>query len=180
MVPVEVPAGVDAPNRIYYSDPGAAHPTVPTWRADCGAVCPSISCPVPAPGEAFFVGEAWFETTGREEQTIALHRAAGGNPGGRFRWSQARHMPEWAARSRFEVVSRAAVRVGDIGARAERSGLLFAENRWCYERSGAGRFGHVNLAIRCNSAVQALAAMWESWHRQPFAGWCWVVEVKSA
>lgn len=95
---------------------------------------PEQQTPFPAVGEAFFVGEAWkpLDLLCRPDHALidVAYRAASPhsferrqtqfanvinrNLGREARWNPAHHMPEWAARTRFRVLSRSALRLGDV------------------------------------------------------------------
>lgn len=75
----------------------------------------ALVCPFPPAGEVFFVGESaiigWSAWPVRE----LLYRANGDTkPDPRYRWRPASWLEEKHARTRFRVLSRSALRLGDV------------------------------------------------------------------
>lgn len=145
-------------------------------------VLTGFRCPLPAPGEPFFVGEVWYrgeivncrgESKDPPEYGVKYRADTGSNfkaPYPPDRWRQARTLPADFARSRFEVVDRRAARAGDLE-RGESWGEPDAIRVLC----GAGM-----VAVE-EQDHGLLPHYWPLWHRVPWnpEAWLWVVEVKS-
>ena len=151
--------------------------------------------PFPREGGLLFVGEAcspWPSSHLDPSHPMYLPprwRAAGEHKTG-GRWRAARTLPEHMARSRFRVLARSALRLGDVTEEmASGMGIERAETprhlRDVLEPAYLGPVTATDLRDGCymytiREALDAFRAWWPLWTKQPYnpASWVFIAHVE--
>jgi hypothetical protein len=152
----------------------------------------SATCPFPAPGQPFYIGERWYPDQGERPSP------SGGDPLPTYaprykanlsdelyegeRWRPAKSMTEEDARLRFEVVSRSPVQIRDLNEEdASRAHALRNDQKKPTFYIGTERtFRGMHLYFEAPTHLKALEAMWPVWFRGMWypTAWIWRVEVR--